>query len=117
MDDTNNRNTKQEKGHIMPNWCHNKRTVKHADSAAISEFLEAYKTGLCEHYIPSPEFPTSVETLRRAKEANRLFMGEGGMEWKQPNWATKWDFDGCAESNNCEMKSDNAVRLDFESAW
>jgi hypothetical protein len=88
----------------MPNWCTNKLTVKHADSAAISEFLEAFKTGLCEHYIPSPEFPKSEETLRREKEANCLFMGEGEMEWKHQNWGTKWDFDSSDKSNKCDVK-------------
>lgn len=117
MDDTNNRNTKQEKGHIMPNWCTNKLTVKHADSAAISEFLEAYKTGVCEHYIPSPEFPKDEETLRHEKEANCLFAGEGEIEWKHQNWGTKWDFDGSDKSNKCEVKSDHEVRLEFYTAW
>ena len=117
MDDTNNKNTIQEKGHIMPNWCTNKLTVKHADSAAISEFLEAYKTGVCEHYIPSPEFPKDEETLRHEKEANCLFAGEGEIEWKHQNWGTKWDFDGSDKSNKCEVKSDHEVRLEFYTAW
>lgn len=101
----------------MPNYCTNKLTVQHADSGKISEFLEAFKTGVCEHYIPSPQFEKSENTLRIEEECNTVCMGEGELEWRYQNWGTKWDFDATDKSNKCEVKGDNELSLKFYSAW
>ena len=101
----------------MPNYCTNKLTVKHADPAKISEFLEAYKTGLCEHFIAQPHFEKSEEMLRSEKEANCVFMTNEAVVWRNKNWGTKWDVDASDKSNRCEVKSDHEVSLEFDSAW
>ena len=91
----------------MPNWCRNKLTVSHDDSAVLDRFVKAYNKGtVCKEFIPEPEN-----------------MGEGWYNWRLNNWGTKWDIgadEGTEKEERYGLKATivgNEASCSFDSAW
>lgn len=91
----------------MPNWCYNKLTVEHNDSAMLDRFVQAYNAGkACSEFLPKPEN-----------------LGDGWFDWCVNNWGTKWDIGadvGTDREERYGLKATvvgNEANCSFDSAW
>ena len=92
----------------MPNWCMNRVTIEHEDSAMADRFEDAYNRGrTCEEFLPIP------------KNMNHVWYN-----WCVENWGTKWDFgaDIGTDKNPQEYalkatRVGNQITVSFDSAW
>lgn len=86
----------------MPNWCMNKLTIEHEDSAMVDRFEQAYNNGkACEEFLPFPENEK-----------------EDGYNWCVANWGTKWDIGADPDYRGLKAtRVGNQITASFDSAW
>jgi hypothetical protein len=89
----------------MPNWCFNTVTFTHDDPVMINRIESGFKRsddhGLFSEFLPVPE----------GYSESGAWYG-----WCNANWGTKWDVSE-ADCNYIEDRSENSIRLYFETAW
>ena len=84
----------------MPNWCMNRITIEHEDSAMVDRFEQAYNKGrACSEFLPIP------------KNMNHVWYN-----WCVENWGTKWDI-GSGNHGLDATRVGNQITASFDSAW
>lgn len=112
----------------MPNWCSNKLTLRHADSAMIDRAVSAFSNGaLFNEFVPCPvelqdtmsgffsdESAQSELDAKRAENVTK-FGYSSWYDFNIANWGTKWDVGSNDET--VERNDVNTVTLHFDTAW
>jgi hypothetical protein len=113
----------------MPNWCNNRATISHEDTAKLEALATAIREGrFCNHVVPVPEDlqivagrvgadgePDQVELERRSAENLEKYGAANWYDFCVNHWGTKWDID--AYDPDDVVIENNTIEFGFDSAW
>ena len=114
----------------MPNWCNNRVTISHPDTAKLEALVAAIKEGnFCKHIIPVPEDlnivagcvgaddnPEQIELVRKTQENLEKYGAGNWYDFCTSRWGTKWDVDPY-NPDDVAIDKHGIVEFGFDSAW
>jgi hypothetical protein len=107
----------------MPNWCDNNLYISHPDKKMMEKALNAWnEKKFLSTLVPEPDY-TKVKVKptfgSRGVAPSPEFVDPetAWWDWRVQNWGTKWDIGWEDYQDKAELNEDNALFVNFQSAW
>jgi hypothetical protein len=109
----------------MPNWCDNNLYISHPDKKMMEKALNAWnEKKFLSTLVPEPDYKTvkvkpTFDTSHITGKPKPDFVDPetAWWDWRVQNWGTKWDIGWEDYQDKAELNEDNAMSVNFQSAW
>ena len=109
----------------MPNWCDNNLFISHPDKKMMEKALNAWNSGkFLSTLVPEPDYtkvnvkPTfPINSATGEPKPEFVDPETAWWDWRVQNWGTKWDIGWEDYQDKAELNGDNAMFVNFQSAW